>query len=98
VIDTATRALYDRAVRDAVAHGRDVGEELDRLGLLLTAQRRRLLIHTTLRNVAVGLERAGGPWLMRVKFGRDSGTPADMLEAVLDWLEKYMKGRNSEPG
>jgi hypothetical protein len=93
VIDAATRALYDRAVREAQANGRDLGEELDRVGLLLTPQRRQLLIHANLRSVVVGLEQAGPSWLMRVKFNRDSGTPADMFAAMVDWLEKYMKGR-----
>jgi hypothetical protein len=94
VIDTDTRALLDRATREAFANGRDLGEELDRLGLLLTPQRRQLVVHAALRDMVVTLERVGAAGLMRLKFSRVSGTPADMFAAVLTWLEDYMKVRD----
>jgi len=92
VIDPATRQRWDRAWAVAVRAGRDVAEVVDGEGLLVTSQRRTLIVAATLRDAQVTLSRLGASEVMRARHGRVHGTPADMFGAVEFWLETYLKG------
>lgn len=93
MIDAGTREQFDRAVRVAMANGRDLGEELDRMGLLLTESRRYLISHAALRGMLVHLEVVGASAILQGAYGRVDGTPADMFDAIQRWAEEYLKTR-----
>jgi hypothetical protein len=94
VIDAETAARLTACGRSAVHEGRDVWEECDRWGLLLTKMRRELIVHATLRDAVVQLESLGAAGVMQARWGRSEGTPGDMFDAVTAWMELWIKGRS----
>lgn len=89
MVDRTTFERYRSAEALAIREGRDVIEVLDGAGMLLTPHREHTVAVRAVKELITRLEQKTPAELMQFFLGRIDGTPRDMFECVLKWMEVW---------
>lgn len=98
VVDQITFQRYRSAVDLATREGREIIEVLDGAGMLLTPLREHTIAVRAVKELITRLEQKTPAELMQFFWQRPEGTPREMFEAVLSWMEIWYNELAKRPG
>lgn len=94
ILDPETYEQAKQVLALALHRGRDPVEALHQAHLILTAQRFEEIQAQALRGLLTSFYQWRPDELLRFQNARDSHTPQDMHQRILEWLECYVKERS----
>ncbi len=98
MVDQVTFERYRSAEALAKRDGREVIEVLDGAGLLLTPKVEHIIAVRAVKELITRLEQKTPAELMQFFLQRADGTPRDMFECVLSWMEVWYRELAKRPG
>jgi len=89
-IDPPTYDKYRKYELRSMVNGRALVEMLDEQRLLLTPERERQIRVDILRKLVKRLGQKEPHQLLRLVYGRDTGTTYEMFNAAKEWLDWFL--------
>lgn len=93
MVDPGTAREFSNATKEARRRGLALVELLDQRGLLATPHLEHDLVHRELLALLEAIEQRGPEMLMRRRWSRTHGSPADMYTALMEFAHAYVKSK-----